>query len=380
MKIRFIIPALLCLVCNACQKQPTDYEIELAKIDENIARVSAGIGSGAAGNKISEWIYYVYLRASLSGDFEDFRKAEAAINRALEIHGPSETLQLFKANLNFKLHRLDQARANLLELAEISGHSQIEILRADIALQEGQYEKALAAYEKIIVENRSWDNLARLAYYKAKTANPEEADKLYIEAQEKLSVKEMRSFAWLELQRGLLDLDYERYHDALAHYKRANRAYSGYWLIEEHMAEALNLVGETDEAIKLYRAIIDKTQNPEFISALADIIQSADPEAAHSLYIQADELFEKRYRLYPDAARGHYVEYLLQRDDNAPRLLAYAERNYMVRPNAEAKFLLVQTMRKMNNETAARQLMQEILQTPWRTAEIEATARQMELL
>lgn len=381
MKTRFLILAAFCLLCGACQKQPTDYETELAGIDRNIAQIESDFDAGRIDrNKIIKWVYYLYSRASLSGDFEGFKKAELAIDNALEMLGPVEALRLFKMNLDFKLHRLAAAKAELEALAETSKHSEIEVLRADIALQEGHYPQAQEAYEKLVAENPRWDNLARLAYYESKTGSPEEADRLYTEAQEKLSVKEMRSFAWLEMQRGLVDLDYKRYRDALEHYKRANRAYSGYWLIEEHMAEAMNLLGDTDAAAGLYRDIIEKTHNPEFISALAAIVRTSDPAVSDLLYQQADELFEKRYQLFPEAAGGHFVKYLLQRGVDDPRLLAYAERNHEIRPNAESKFLLVQIFRKMNDQASAEKMMAEILQTPWRTPDIQTLAKQMEFM
>jgi hypothetical protein len=103
------------------------------------------------------------------------------------------------------------------------------VLRADIDLQEGRYEEAKQGYESVIEQNRTWDNLARLAYLKSKTGDPLGADQLYQEAEDEISVKEMRSYAWVELQRGLLDLNHGRHDEALAHYKRANKAYSGYW-------------------------------------------------------------------------------------------------------------------------------------------------------
>ena len=82
----------------------------------------------------------------------------------------------------------------------------------------------------------------------------------------------MRSYAWVELQRGLLDFDRRRDHEALAHYRVAERAYSGYWLIEEHIAEALDRLGRTAQAVEMYQRVIERTRNPEFVSALTDQI------------------------------------------------------------------------------------------------------------
>jgi tetratricopeptide (TPR) repeat protein len=69
--------------------------------------------------------------------------------------------------------------------------------------------------------------------------DPAGADELYEEAQDDLTAKEMRAFAWLEVQRGFLDFARGRYRQARSHYDRADAAYPGYWLVDEHVAELL---------------------------------------------------------------------------------------------------------------------------------------------
>ena len=187
----------------------------------------------------------------------------------------------------------------------------------------------------------------------------------------------MRSYAWLELQKGLMDFDDGRYERALAHYRLADRAYSGYWQIEEHVAEVLDRLGGTDEAIALYRGIIQRTRNPEFVNALAAILDRRDHAAAEALYAEAEGLFEEQYRLYPEAAIGHFLKYLIGRREADPRLLEMAERNVQLRPNAESKLLLARAYVKLSQPAKARALVGEILETSWRTPELAAFARQV---
>jgi tetratricopeptide (TPR) repeat protein len=59
---------------------------------------------------------------------------------------------------------------------------QAKVLKADIDLQEGRYQDAKAGYEQAIEDNRTWDNLARLAYFNSKMGNEAGAEQLYIEA------------------------------------------------------------------------------------------------------------------------------------------------------------------------------------------------------
>src|SRR5207302_7510635 len=110
-------------------------------------------------------------------------------------------------------------------------------LRADIDYQQGRYEEARKGYESLLRDDRAWDHLARLAYLESKLGNVEDAEALYVEAEDEITAKEMRAFAWVELQRGVLDLTHGRYEDAWAHYRQAGQAYSGYWLVDEHIAE-----------------------------------------------------------------------------------------------------------------------------------------------
>lgn len=278
--------------CSAAREAPSAYDEELARIDREIA---------AAGP--DRLVYLLYTRASLTADFQDFARAEREIERALR--EPADELFLFRATLNVKLHRLAAAKDDLRRLARLAGAPYARLLGADIALQEGRLAEARKTCGELLAEDRSWDHLVRVAHLEWKTGHPGRADALYAEAQDGLTAKEMRSFAWVEVQRGLIDLEARRHEDALAHYRRAGRAYSGYWLVDEHMAEVLDLLGRAEEAAELYEKVVERTRNPEYVSALADIVARRDPAAAAALHRRADALFEERFALYPEAARGH---------------------------------------------------------------------------
>ena len=97
----------------ASKRGPTDYELELKKIDASLAAKPTTLrGTG-----------FLYQRAALTADFNDFRAAERAIEQAFAEVGPSEDLLLLRANFNFKLHRLDAAENDLLvrEPADVGG-------------------------------------------------------------------------------------------------------------------------------------------------------------------------------------------------------------------------------------------------------------------
>jgi tetratricopeptide (TPR) repeat protein len=304
-----------------------------------------------------------YRRATQSGNFADFRLAELALDEAMR-HEPSAELVLLRANLEFTLHRLGRAKAELSRVPD-------PLLEAQIALQEGRYEEARRGYE---AAPKTWNSLACLAYYQAVTGDAIAADRLYVEAEEELSAKEMRSFAWIEVQRGILNLDRARYDAALSHFQRAEAAYPNWWLVEEHIAETLDRLGRTSDAIALYRHVIEKTRNPEYVAALANIIRRTDRDAAARLDAEADALYAEQTRLYPEAAGGHVIRHLLARGD-AP--VALAEENVRLRPNGEAKLLLAKAYWNASRPEDARRVIDEVRHTPYRTPELEAFERQL---
>jgi len=353
--------------------QPTDYEIEIAQISDAILKTKTILSKLPDKNEqLIKLVGLLYLRASITGNFDHYKITETLINNALQEYGPSLELYYYRAHLNFKLHRIQNAKSDLKMLSNLTNMYQIGALKADIALQEGRYGEAEKRYEVIIKNNRTWDNLARHAYLKSKTGDLLGAEKLYEEAIGEITSKEMRSYAWIELQRGLLDLEYERYEEAFIHYGRASNAYSGYWLIEEHIAEALGLLGETHQAIDLYLEIIKKTENSEILRKLAKIVENEDSESAANFLNQADKLYARQFNLYPEAIIGHLTEHLLEKknSDENQKLLEFANRNYQLRPNSESKLLLARTYLKLNDVVSAKKLINEILQTPWRTPEI----------
>jgi tetratricopeptide (TPR) repeat protein len=361
----------LCLFTAACSRyQDTDYVKELARLKTAIDRYSAP----ATQDDALQLVYYRYQYASLTVDYDDLKAVENAIAAARQNYGPSDDLYYFGAYLNFKLHRLQGTQDLIAHMPNAADSTSLQALRADIALQQGRYTEALQGYEELIHERRSWDALARLAYYRLKTGRPEEADALYRQAADMIPANDMRSYAWLELQRGLVALEYGHYEQALEHYRTADRAWSGYWLIEEHIAEALRLTGDIPASVALYKKIIERTHKPEYMTALANMLAAKKPAASAALYREADTVFGRQLALYPEAASGHLIESLLQKPDIDPRLQEYAERNHAVRPNSEAKLLLARAYLKLGKPAQAKALIGEIMQTPWRTPQLNAVA------
>lgn len=248
------------------------YKEELAGAETDIAKLESRLQRHGSDLETSVRLAYrLFHRASLTGSMAHFGAVEAAIGETIHEFGPKEDLCLLKANLDFRFHRLAEVRHDLQMSPLLSGRFEGRVLLADLDYQEGRYEAARLGFEQLIQENCTWDNLARLAHWKSKLGDIAEADQLYEGAEDDLTAKQMRSYSWLELQRGVLALTHGHYADAWKHYRRADEAYPGHWHTDEHFAELLAAEGRFEESSQLFQKVIARAPKPELQQALGEL-------------------------------------------------------------------------------------------------------------
>lgn len=298
---------LLLVACSQGVKR-TAYQIELEQIGKDISTIEHNAaGTAAEIETPGKMAYLLFRRASLTGDYGDFKVAATAIDRALAQSGSPEELCLLKASLDFKLHRFSQVRKDFEMAPNAAGSPLIKMLQGDLAFQEGRYDDARKSYEASVESHKSWDSFARLAYYRFVFGDVAGADKLYVAAQDQLTAKEMGSYAWVELQRGFLRFSRGKYDEALVHYQRADEAYSGSWLVDDHTAEALGAQSRFREAEANYKKLIARSPRPEFHQALGDLyLFIGDSERAGQWHEKA----LAGYRESVDRGNVHYFHHL----------------------------------------------------------------------
>jgi tetratricopeptide (TPR) repeat protein len=368
------------------KKRPPKHEptftAQLAAIDRRIA----GHTKVAEGNPRSPlaWgrVAELYLtRARLSGSYDDYAKAEELVTKGFGAgtkvdFGPF----MVRARLNYTLHRLDRidedfARATRMPTADGKEVYGRDMFAANLAFQRGQYAEAEALLVSLVERMPALSALSGLALYRWKAGQFDEAEELYRRALAAYDGEEAEPEAWLHLQLGLMDLDRGRYDDALAHYREGEALITGYWLLEEHIAEILTLQGKTDEAKAMYLAIIERTGNPEFMDAMAEILKAAGQTAEADAWLaKANARFEEQLQRFPEAAYGHALEHFLAHGDDPHKALDMARRNHALRPNADAKRLLAEALLAAGNKDEAKVTIEEALATPMRSADLHATA------
>ncbi|HEX8719910.1 MAG TPA: tetratricopeptide repeat protein [Pyrinomonadaceae bacterium] len=356
---------------------PTDFELELGRIDGALSEFHCDPTAGGAfdAERATRYVYGLYQRASLKGDLAGLERAGEAIERAVARAANPADLYFLKASLDFKLHRLPGVRRCLDASPGLRDSPQGRALRADLDFQEGRYEEARAGYEDLARDEPTWDNLARLAHLRAKLGDIAEAERLYAEAGDELTAKEMRHFCWLELQLGELDVSRGRFEEARTHYERAGRAYSGYWMVEEHAAELLGALGRVEEAAALYEKVLSRLPRPEFMQALGELYEFAGRPA------EAEPWFERALGEYLDSARRggvHYYHHLADfysdvREDGA-EAVRWARRDLELRENFSTQAALAWALYRDGQFAEARGMMKRSLASGAREARLFAKA------
>lgn len=321
-------------------------------------------------------------RGRLLGNYADFAAAQSALDRAFELAPRGAGPHLAQAVLDFGVHRLARAEKGL---AAIEGYAvppgdgdraELELIRADIAFYRGDYDGALAGYRRGAAIDPEAHVDFRMALYHSKTGRPDLARAAFDRA-ERSSPATPQTRANYELLRGILDLDRGRLGSALAQFRRADANFPGHWLIEEHIAEVLALQGDLAAARPIYEGIVARTGHPEFMDALAAIARRGGDRAAAARWtLRAEQEWDRRLRLFPEAAYGHALDHYMGAGEPA-RALDLAQRNDRARPHGEAKIALAHALLISGRKEQARQTVEAVLATRWRTTELHALAAEI---
>jgi tetratricopeptide (TPR) repeat protein len=309
---------------------------EIRKIEQAIADLggAAALDPPTDSGRVVGYVHCLFQKASIAGDLAAFDEVERAIGRALPLLARPADLLLLKADLVLKRHRLADAEAILAADPFVCGCVEGRLLRADLDFQRGRYPQARDAYGAVLEVERSCAALARLAYLIGKMGDPAGADRLYEEAQDELTAKELRSFAWLEVQRGFLDFAHGRFSEARSHYERADQAYPGYWLTDEHLAELFAAEERYAEAIAILVRPAAAGGRPDLAQAIGELYHLAgDTEQAKCWSQQA----LAAYRL--SAERGevcfwhHLADFYAEVARDGAQAVAWARKDAVLREN-----------------------------------------------
>ncbi|MEO8385632.1 MAG: hypothetical protein ABI583_10340 [Betaproteobacteria bacterium] len=316
-------------------------------------------------------------RARLTGNYDDYTRAEDLLASLLKGEKQPSTQCLARARLHYTLHRLKQAAAALDGCATTVESTEIAALRADISMYSGRYRDAESAYRALVNDVGISSHYVRLGLLKKWLGDPGEAAALFEAAEKRYHGSSPMMRAWLKLQRGSLALDRGRLEEALALYNLASDELSGWWLIDEQIAEVKRLSGDTMAAKALYEEIINHGAQPEHMDELARLLrEGTSPEAANGWIERAESIYRERLKRFPEASVGHAVDHFLQ-FGTPTEALALAQKNATLRPYGVAQIALAAALFRAGQAGAAADCIARVEASGWNTAQLHAIAAQI---
>ena len=284
----------------------------------------------------------------------------ASVDAAAERYPGWPDLRLLQGSLALALHRPDLAAAALAALEDVSDQPPVQVLAADVAAFTGSYARAGELYTAANRTDPQWDTWARQADLAVATGRFDDAERCFDEAEDELSVKQMRAFAWVRVQRGDLALALGDHDRAADRYDEADRAYPGWWYVTAHRAALDVARGRPDAAVTGYLAVLAVSDRPEFREGLGTALTatrrpfeaSTCLESALADYTASAERGEVHYL-------HHLAGYWLRR--NPAVAVGWARRDVEIRPDGRTLSTLAECLYRAGRVIEARHTLREAL-------------------
>lgn len=341
------------------------YEGDIRRLD---AAVAAGEAAGwSSAHEVTKWAASLYRRGVLVGDASTIDEARRVVILGLERLGPWPDFHWLLASAYLELHRVEEAAGVLGEVG-IRDSVRIRALEADVAVQQGRFEKARALITRLVAEDPTWENVVRLASFSRWFKDDETVDALYAAAAQDVTAKEMQTYAWIEIQRGSLLADLGHFDRARRHVENARRAYPGYWLAEVQRARLLRSEGRPLEAIRAYEGVLRWVDKPELERAVGDLyLEIGDGTRANAHHRRALDGYLKSVDEGFVHYFGHLADYYVDVARDASAGILWARKDVALRANPKTRGVLAWALFRAGHAASAKHEMEEVLRSGVRT-------------
>lgn len=324
-----------------------------------------------------------YLRRSrLSHTYDELAAAGDILSEAKRLAPDNSGPLLTDAVFAQMSHQLGRASASLKEMDGWAVKSDPSILaesaslRGDLAFYRGDMRGAREQYMTADGYGPNAGVAYRLAILEKSRGNFDAAIRHFADANPEPRATTPLANASTAMQIGGVELARGNYGDAREWFEKADGLFSGYWLIEAHLAQAKALEGDLTAAIAEMKQVARRAPSAEVLDALAMLLR-ADGQAGESRMwaSRAAGIWEMRLAQLPEAAYGHAVEHELV-FGTPTRALDLARRNLAARPYGDSRLLLASAL--LSNGMVNKALEQLALaeSSGWRSAPLYALRAQ----
>lgn len=373
---------------------PAPFPSPLTSWDDHLAAVDRAIATNhaRADAEPSDWLSpsaeaASWLdRATLTGRWQDYAAAEAALAQSMARATPSSRPYPLAARLALALHRngavepaLEAARADRM-FAEVDAQAEAAVLRGDVALYRGDWQGAERLYTQAMTASPDAAFAFRAAYITERTRDAETARRAWIAVAAQAHRPSRRMLASVAVRVGGVELARGNWDEAARWYDRAAQRFPGDWHIVALQLQMRALRGDLAGAIRGMATLAARHDQPALWDALAAWRQAAgDAAGARDALAHAGTGWAEWTARYPEAAAGHAAEHAIIAGDMATAV-QQAEANYRNRPYGDAAILLVTALAGRGDVDAARVLLTRTTGSGWHNAESDRLAFELAAL
>ena len=328
-------------------------------------------GELAHAERVAPFCTARVIDADLEGDrpyivseFVDGPSLSELISRGDPPRGPAlERLAIATVTALAAIHEFDKALLELTKAEHLGGPGEkIGEARASIYQATGKYDDAWKIRSATDEKNELSPGLASRAALVGDMQKPSEAERLFAEARAKFRDVSPFMLSWMDFQHGYL---LERNGD---------RDGAKKWLAEAHQVNptythaAVHLAGLStpDEAVAILKPLVDTSDDPDVLAALADALRrTGKEEEAKPIRAKAKARYQELVTSYPHAFADHAAQFFLGFDGDVPKALELAKKNEANRKTVASVELLLTASLAANAKDVTCQAVSDGLALPY---------------
>lgn len=243
-------------------------------------------------------------KARENGDFSLNSKAEAAVDKALEIKPDDVPARKLKASLQLTLHRFDKALELGTQLEkDFPTDSFVLGVLTDANVELGNYDAAFSYGQKMLDAKPNTASYARAAHLRSLDGAHDGAVELYKLAARSADPTDKETQSWCLVQLGDELWKYGKFAEAEKIYDEALVNFPNYYLALAAKGKARASLNDFENAIRILTDANNRVPNVETAILLGDIYaKTGDAEKAKQQY-DLVEVIEKKIGVSNDQKR-----------------------------------------------------------------------------
>jgi len=253
------------------------------------ARIDADAADAPGAVRLAE---ILLRKARVEGDPGHALEAERVLQAVLDAQpGEYSALKLLGA-VYLAQHRFAEAATVAHRAIGVNGRDAWNYgMLGDANVELGRYEEAFQAFDTMVTLRPDAASYARVAYAHELQGRLDEALRHMQTAAEATSAHDPESLAWHYSQMGNILFQMGRIDAAAREFARAQHVFPGHPYARAGLARVAAARGAYDQALDMYRALLDEAPTPEVAATIGDLLAvKGDRAAADDMYERAEAL------------------------------------------------------------------------------------------